>query len=62
MSAKADDMAMCLISMAHHRLGDKEVYYLKLMQETLRIYVGMMTYGNRMIQERMINLYKEGLK
>ena len=55
-------MAMSLVSIAYFRLGDKELYYIKLMQETLRLYVGMMTFGNRMIQERMINLYKEGLK
>ena len=55
-------MVMSLVSIAYHRLGDKELYYVKLMQESLRLYVGMMTYGNRMIQEHMINLYKEGLK
>ena len=55
-------MAMSLVSIAYFRLGDKELYYIKLMQETLRLYVGMMTFGNRMIQERMINLYKDGLK
>ena len=55
-------MAMNLVSIAYYRLGGKDSYYIKLMQETLRVYVGMMTFGNRMIQERMINLYKEGLK
>ena len=55
-------MAMSLISSAHHRLGDKEIYFMKLLQETLRVYVAMMTYGNRTIQERMISIYKEALR
>ena len=53
---------MSLISLAYYKLGDKEVYFIKLLQEAIRVYGAMMAYGNRMIQERMIFLYKEGLK